>query len=232
MSNSVGLFGDSIMKGVVYDEVKKKYVYLDSSFANIFVQKTGFSVDNYAKFGCTLTKGNRIIEKLFSQLGKYKYIALEFGGNDCDFFWPAISEDPNGSHLPNTPIEVFERLYSQIIDRFIKNNYQPVFFSLPPLDPARYFQWLSKGLNESNIRRWLGDIDFIYRWQEMYSIAVTKIAAVKGVPLIDIRSEFLKSRNYRNLICDDGIHPNKAGHSLILETITKIMHLSKCVWQV
>ena len=33
--------------------------------------------------------------------------------------------------------------------------------------------------------------------------------------LIDIRSLFLLSHSYTNLLCADGIHPTIAGHSLI-----------------
>lgn len=219
MSDIIGVFGDSIMKGVVYDSGKSKYTYLENSFVNDFIKRTGIAVDNFAKFGCTLTKGEKIIEKCSEKLSRYKYIALEFGGNDCDFFWPAVSENPCDQHMPNTPIESFEIVYSRILDRLLENQYRPILFSLPPLDPHRYFAWISKGLDSDNILRWLGDVEFIYRWQEMYSLAVVKLAARKNIPLIDIRKAFLKCRDYKDLLCEDGIHPNAAGHSLIFNTI-------------
>ncbi len=221
MSDSICAFGDSIIKGVVYDTFKGKYIYSESSFAKSFAKETGFSVDNYAKFGCTLGKGERIIEKYFSKLSQYRFVVLEFGGNDCDFFWPAISDNPGGKHLPNTPLDTFERIYSQTIDRLKAKKCRPILFSLPPLDPHKYFSWLSRGLNGENILKWLGEVEFIYKWQEMYSDAVVKLAKTKEVPLIDIRSAFLNAHNYSDLLCDDGIHPNEAGHSLIFETIRK-----------
>jgi lysophospholipase L1-like esterase len=223
MAVSIGIFGDSIMKGVVLDEAKGKYIYLKNSFANSFVKKTGIAVDNYAKFGCTLTKGEKIIDKVSANLEKYKFIGLEFGGNDCDFFWADVARDPYANHQPNTPIDIFENLYSQIVEKLLGNNYRPLLFTLPPLDGERYFNWVSRGLNRDNILKWLGDVDFIYRWQEMYSLAIFKIAAAKGVPLIDIRSAFLRNRNYKSLICNDGIHPNEKGHALILNTITNML---------
>ncbi|MFA5634425.1 MAG: SGNH/GDSL hydrolase family protein [Anaerovoracaceae bacterium] len=221
MSDTIGVFGDSIMKGVVYDSGKSKYTYLENSFVNDFIKKTGIAVDNFAKFGCTLTKGEKIIEKCSEKLSQYKYIALEFGGNDCDFFWPAVSDNPHEKHMPNTPIESFEIVYSRILDSMVAKQYRPVLFSLPPLDPQRYFAWISKGLDSKNILRWLGDVEFIYHWQEKYSLAVVKLAATKNIPLIDIRKAFLKCGNYKDLLCEDGIHPNKAGHSLIFKTITE-----------
>jgi len=221
MTDTIGVFGDSIMKGVVYDDKKGKYIYLEDSFVKAFTNMTGIAVDNYAKFGCTLAKGEKIIEKLSSGLSRYSLIGLEFGGNDCDFFWPAISQNPLIQHLPNTPIDVFENLYSKIIDTLISRSCRPVLFSLPPLEPNKYFAWVARGLNAENILKWMGDIGFIYRWQEMYNIAVVKLTTAKRVPLIDIRSAFLKIPNYQSLLCEDGIHPNEAGHSLILKTIAR-----------
>jgi acyl-CoA thioesterase-1 len=224
MSVSIGIFGDSIMKGVIYDSKKDKYVYSDESFVKTFARKTGFSIDNYSKFGCTLKKGERIIERHLVRMPKYRLIALEFGGNDCDFFWPAISENPNADHLPNTPLDLFEHLYSNIIDRLSANHYQSVLFTLPPLDPQRYFNWLSRGLNADNILKWLGDVNFIYKWQESYSNKILSLAHEKKVPLIDLREAFLKKKDYKDYLCEDGIHPNEKGHYLMFGTLCEYMN--------
>lgn len=221
MIDSICGFGDSIMKGVIFDAIKGKYIFLKNSFANIFGLSEGVKVDNYAKFGCTITAGKSIIEKYASKLPDYKYTALEFGGNDCDFDWKAVAEDPDGTHMPKTPISEFEGLYSTIIDDVSKAGSRPVLFSLPPLNAHRYFSWISKGLNADNILRWLGDVEHIYRWHEMYNLVVMRLAAIKNVSLIDIRKAFLESRNYLSLLCEDGIHPNEAGHALISEVIKK-----------
>ncbi|MDD2215366.1 MAG: SGNH/GDSL hydrolase family protein [Eubacteriales bacterium] len=221
MVNSICVFGDSIIKGIVFDSIRGKYTILENSFANIFARNTKIRVDNYAKFGCTITKGKRIIDKLSDQLAEYKYILLEFGGNDCNLNWPAISERPEDRHDANTPIDEFEKLYSKAIDYVFECGSQPVLFSLPPLDAHKYFNWISKDLNAGNILHWLGDVEYIYRWHEMYNLVVLKLSAIKSVPLIDIRRAFLESKNYQNLYCEDGIHPNEAGHALISNVIKK-----------
>ncbi|HBG77081.1 MAG TPA: SGNH/GDSL hydrolase family protein, partial [Clostridiales bacterium] len=64
-------------------------------------------VDNYAKFGCTIETGKKMVEKHGKDLPHYQFTALEFGGNDCDFDWAAISEHPKGSHVPFTPLAKF-----------------------------------------------------------------------------------------------------------------------------
>jgi acyl-CoA thioesterase-1 len=222
MIESICIFGDSIMKGVIFDAIKGRYIFLKNSFLNILgMRNTNIKVDNYAKFGCTITVGKKLIEKHSSELPGYEYTALEFGGNDCDFDWKAISENPDALHIPKTPIDEFEKNYSEIIDRVASTGSKPVLFSLPPLNARRYFSWISRGLNADNILRWLGDEEHIYRWHEMYNIAVLKLAAAKNVTLIDIRRAFLETRDYLSLLCEDGIHPNEAGHALISEAIRK-----------
>ena len=52
MIDSICAFGDSIVKGVIFDTIRGRYTYLKNSFANLFVNHTGIKVDNYAKFGC------------------------------------------------------------------------------------------------------------------------------------------------------------------------------------
>ena len=47
------------------------------------------------------------------------------------------------------------------------------------------------------------------------------LAAKLSVPLIDIRSTSLMNHHYKDLLCEDGIHPNKAGYELIYKTIAK-----------
>ncbi len=219
MIKSICVFGDSIIKGVIFDAIRGRYIFLKNSFANIFGRNTGIKVDNYAKFGCTITVGDQIIDRHSSDLTGYEYTALEFGGNDCDFDWKAVSERPDDIHIPNTPVEKFEMIYSKIIDKVIERGSKPVLFSLPPLHAQKYFDFLSRGLNADNILRWLGDVEHIYRWHEMYNLVVVKLAAMKNAPLIDIRRAFLESRNYQGLFCEDGIHPNEAGHALISEVL-------------
>ena len=225
MSLEVCVFGDSIAKGVIFDSIKGRYIFLKNNITDILNNRLGLKIDNYAKFGCTIQAGKKIIEKHLPKLARYKYTALEFGGNDCDFDWAAISERPDDEHLPKTPIDSFEEIYSEVIDTVAKSGSTPVLVSLPPLNAPRYFSWITRGLNAENILKWLGDIEHIYRWHEMYNLAVLKLAAIKKVPLIDVRKAFLKVRDYTRLYCEDGIHPNEEGHRLISNII--IEYISK-----
>jgi acyl-CoA thioesterase I len=223
MIQSICVFGDSVSKGVVFDSVQKKYTLLKDNFVSMIERSANILISNYSKFGCTVTKGNEVLEKHQSELHQYDYTVLEFGGNDCDFDWAEVASAPDGVHKAKTPVTDFEENYSKLIDTVKNADGAPVLLSLPPIDAKRYFTWISRGLNSENILHFLGDIEYIYRWHEMYNLAVYRLAIAHHIPLIDISSAFLKTENYQRLICEDGIHPNEGGHKLISETITRYM---------
>ena len=58
-------------------------------------------------------------------------------------------------------------------------------------------------------------------------IEVFKLAINKDIPIIDITSKFLEIKNYSNLLCDDGIHPNEKGHKIIAEAIKEYIEKRK-----
>lgn len=219
---SICIFGDSVSKGIVFDAARKKYQALKDSFANLFCKKTSVPVTNYSKFGCTISKGQELIHRHAEELCGYDCVVLEFGGNDCDFNWREVSETPDGLHLPKTPLDEFERRYMDIFEEIRAKGGTPVLLSLPPIESNRYFRWISQGLNADNILHWLGDVHRIYRYHELYNMAVCRLAIKEQVPLIDIRSAFLLDRNYSDLLCEDGIHPNQKGHALIYNTIHSV----------
>ncbi len=214
MANSVCVFGDSLTKGVVLNQ-EKRYTVLRNSFANMIKSSANLALRNYSRFGCTVSKGLDSLLKHLAELKEYDYVALEFGGNDCDFNWAEVSAEPDAEHLPKTPIDLFLNKYTQMIEAVKHAGSRPALLSLPPVDAGRYFAWISRGLNPANILKWLGDVERIYRWHEMYNLAVCRLARDTETPLFDISSAFLERRHYQQFLCDDGIHPNEQGHRLI-----------------
>jgi len=218
----VCVLGDSIAKGVVYDETRKRYVFLKNSCVQLIQQNSGIEINNCSCFGCTVTKGESLLEKIEDELGEYDYTFVELGGNDCDFNWAKVAEDPYQKHDCNTPLDVFKEKYAEIIERIKKAGSKPVLVTLPPIDSERFFNWISKGLNKDNILKFLGDIEQISRWQAMFNDAVKQIAEHYRLPLYDIRSGFFESKcKMTDYLCQDGIHPNEEGHKLIYKTIAK-----------
>ncbi|MBR5938561.1 MAG: SGNH/GDSL hydrolase family protein [Clostridiales bacterium] len=117
-------------------------------------------------------------------------------------------------------IENFTATYRSIINEIKDLGKTPVLLSMPPIDSARYFKQISKGLCAENIMKWMrNDSQYITNWHERYNIEIFKLAISTQVPVIDITSIFLEKKNYSRFLCEDGIHPNEEGHKLIATAI-------------
>ncbi|MBU3111109.1 SGNH/GDSL hydrolase family protein [Clostridium lacusfryxellense] len=213
-------YGDSITKGIIYDDEKSKYAILKENFTSIIENKIKGPVYNAGKFGSTIIRGAR---KMYNDVIKKSpdIVLIEFGGNDCDYNWNDIAKNPDMEYKPNTDIITFRETLLAMIDTLKSNHILPVLMTLPPLDPLKYFKWISKedNTNEMNILHWLGTKETLFNWHNSYSKTITQVAIETNTVLIDVRSEFLKYNNYSKFLCRDGIHPNIEGQSLIANTI-------------
>lgn len=220
-NKNIIVWGDSILKGVILDEQDGKYKVMKNNSISSFAEITGCTIKNNAYFGMTSTKAlNRITTTIDKYpMGENDIVIIEFGGNDCDYNWSEVANDPDSVHQPKTTIENFKKSLQKMIDTFKQKGVTPILMNLPPLEPERYFNWISKGLNKENILHWLGDISRIYRWQEAYSCAAEWVARQSNCKMINVRESFLISTNYISQFCADGIHPNERGHQKILNSL-------------
>lgn len=219
----ISVWGDSILKGIVLDELTGAYRVLPNNCVSRFAEQTKSEITNHASFGMTTVKAYERILRSVERNPPQKddIVLVEFGGNDCDYHWEEISLRPDDYHEPKTPISVFGSKMQSIIDIFRDFGISPVLMTLPPLDPNRYFEWISRGLDGSNILKWLHDVNKIYRWQEAYNDIIIQTAKENGLRLINVRKSFLVSDHYTDLICKDGIHPNANGHETIYNSLIK-----------
>ena len=223
---TVVAFGDSVLKGVIYEN--EHYRVTDTAFYKRCEESLGIVIENKAKFGSTISKGESLFERSLASIKDTpgEYVIMEFGGNDCDFNWSEISEDPYAEHLPMSTISDFITTYTYMIDQVKSIGKTPVLLSLPPIDSARYLKHISRERSEENILKWMqNDRQFITNWHERYNIEVFKIAIGNNIPVIDITSAFLEQKNYSEYLCEDGIHPNEKGHELIANSI--MQHIAR-----
>ncbi|WP_298838219.1 SGNH/GDSL hydrolase family protein [Clostridium sp.] len=213
-------YGDSITKGVIYDDKKSRYATLKENFTSIVENKIKGPVYNAGKFGNTIIRGAL---KMYNDVIKKSpdMVLVEFGGNDCDYKWDEIAKNPEMEYKPNTDISTFRETLLSMVDTLKNNHIIPVLLTLPPLDPLKYFNWISKEniTSEKNILHWLGTKDRLFTWHNSYSKMISQVAKETGTVLIDVRSEFLKHSDYTQFLCKDGIHPNVEGQSLIATVI-------------
>lgn len=219
--HSAVIWGDSVARGVVLDESRERYRLTPSSAASIVAQQLGIEITNRSRMGMTSEEGLAMMEKDLARGISADVAIIEFGGNDCDFHWKEISKDPTALHLPRTEAGRFEQNLRNMIRKAKDAGMRPVLVNLVPINPEKYLRFISRdGLSAENILKWLGDTFQIYRYQERYSMIVSRLAQECGCKLFDIRSAFLNVWNgTTSLFCRDGIHPTEEGQRLISRAI-------------
>lgn len=222
----ISVIGDSLTKGVVLSD--GKYHELDRSFVNILAQESDMPIYNYSKFGSTLRYGHSVLARHQSEISGSEYTIIEFGGNDCDFIWDDIADNPDVRHLPRTPFEEYVSLYVDMIEKVRRLGSTPIMLSLAPIIGDRYFSYVTGKMNgerKANVYKWLGyDADTMYRWHEHYNEAAFQIARMTDTPIIDITSSLDRCVGGKEqYYCEDGIHPNAEGHRFIASQIMKIV---------
>lgn len=217
--NQLTIWGDSILKGITFDSARSRYAICRDSSGNRLQNELGLNVVNHAKLGCTLPSGLSIIDRDLANGLSSSLALVEFGGNDCDFDWDAVAQDPTAPHQPKTPLYEFENKLILLCRRLKQNGFEPVLMTLPPIDDERYFARISEGRNAENILRFLGSVRRIYTWQERYSLAISRVAETTGCTILEVRDRFLEHWDFRLLLSDDGIHPNAEGHAVIFDSM-------------
>ena len=215
---NITVFGDSILKGIVLENGRYS---INHDWERRLSDECGLTIRNCSRFGCTIGKAMAAIRRHSAQPAEGEDAVLELGGNDCDYDWAAISADPEGEHLCNTPPEEFRSRYREAIGLLRRSGRRIVMLTLPPIHSERYLRFLCRnGLSYDNILRWLGDVEHISRWQAHYNDIVREIAQEEQAELIDIRAAFPdRPEALDPLLCDDGIHPSRSGQKLIYQTL-------------
>jgi len=218
LHKTIEIYGDSIMKGTFLDGEAQRYRFSSEKLISNFQEKFSIKVSNKSMFGCTIVKGYDLLCKHVEKGLDSEAVLLEYGGNDCDYHWEEVAADPDFTHLPHTPLPLYIETYRKMVQMLQERHIDPIIMSLPPLDADRYFKWITrKGISGDNILKFLGDVQRIYRQQEMYSFAAAKIAYETGSMFIDVRTPFLARQDCKNLYSEDGIHLNQKGYQLVYE---------------
>lgn len=217
MIERVECFGDSIVRGALWADGRFR-LRPGSGFPAL--AELGLTVRNNAQIGASIVKGAKIVERRLPALDERTLAIMGFGGNDCNFDWQAVSDDPGGIHLPAVLLQSFAERYAKAIARVQDSGAQVALCTLVPLDADKFFAHITAGRSRDAILRWLGDVGILYRWHENYNRTVERLAATTGCALIDVRDGFLTRHDFRALIGPDGIHPTQAGYRIIDDILT------------
>lgn len=217
--------GDSIIKGVLFNQEENgrgHYSLSDRNIVDRVAESLHSEVLNLGKMGCTIEAGERILERHLTRLEGAQYVLMCYGGNDSDYDWKAIADQPESEHLPKTPLRVFEKTYMRVINQVLELGYTPLIMSLPPMDAQQYFNFFTSSFSDvqkSNVLKWLkGSVKTIWAGHELYNDAVKRVANATDCVLIDCTTTLGDGKGY---LCEDGIHPNLAGQSKIASIILR-----------
>ena len=213
----IEVFGDSILRGIQINPLNNRYHIDNRIDVSLLENRFDLDIENRTKFGCTVTKGEQLLNRYLEESSDCAAVIMNFGGNDCDYNWAEIARNPDGVHEQHTPIQKFVQTYTKLIHTLQEKAIYPIVANLPPLCPQRFFNWFCKDLNKENVLRFLDSINAIYRVQEYYSHTVEEIARTTGALFVDIRGTFLKRYRIEHFLCADGIHINTEGQGLITE---------------
>lgn len=218
------LLGDSLAQGIIFDKARARLTLTRDSFYNMIRPIFQGEIVNLSKLGRTLSDARKTLEQRL-KLCKPEAVAIELGGNDCDFDWDAVALAPDAPHKCKTPFEEFERGIRDLVQQLKSEGIIPVLFNLPPIDADRFFHHVCHHdpENERRVLSFLGSVTRIYWWHERFSSVIGQIADDMNTMFIDIRRAFLHHEDYRVFLCDDGMHPNAAGHILIAEQIQSFL---------
>ena len=218
LNNQLFILGDSISCGVMYDDAMHRYTLCRNTYDRV-LRNEGVTVKSYAKPGCTAADA-------VSALGKTEALAgaicvIEFGGNDSDLNWEEVSREPNVPREAKVPLKDYHESILRLIAYARNNGMHPIVAIPLPVVADRYFEWISQKLDRNAILHYLGNPEYIYRWQERYAYEALKAANEANCSIFDLRGLFLGQRNFADMMSVDGIHPNEAGYGVIREAALK-----------
>ena len=224
------VIGDSILKGAVTGtDSGHLFDIIENSSLNLAQKALGFEMDNQSVFGNVISKGQRKLNKMLERGETADFCIVEFCGNDSDYDWALVSENPNEAHQMRTPFEDYLRIYDEMIKTLREHKITPVIMISPALCAERWFNHITNGHNKENILNFLGgDIEKPFKNQKSYDDALVEYAKKNNVQTVNMREPMLATGHFDDLMCQDGIHPNEDGYRFMSEIwIKEIPNLKK-----
>ena len=227
-NTNITVFGDSIGRGITTDNGKIEK--LPISMVELFENEYCIKVDNRSSYGQSLKRLYKkgVIDKYINDIDgnkKQNVVVLELGGNDADFNWKMVAENPTINHDSQTPINEFAKLYGETVKNLTKAGVKVVVCTIVPIDSERFFNRVIGSLADKSrvLEFFKGDFNTIHRHQEEFNNEILRNAYTQGAKVIDLRRSFLHTNDFKGLMCQDGIHPNGQGHEQMFSVIKEFL---------
>ena len=202
--SEIYLFGDSASQGLVLDESGRYHVSRQGCIR--LLKRQGFPIRNHAVHGYTVLQGLASFENMKTEPGSR--CVIQFGGNDSDLDWDAVSREPEIFHDGRVPIPEFRENLARFIREARERLMEPILVTPLALISTRFYHWVSRERNADHILHYLHeDTESMYRWQERYATAVREVTA------------FSETSTIRALPCESKCVKSIAGSSLPLKSL-------------
>ena len=215
----ISVYGDSILKGAVTGtDSGHLFDIIDDNSLALAQKALGFELNNQSVFGNIVTKSQRKLMKDIERGCVGDIAIIESGGNDCDYDWNIVCQNPEGENQMRVPLSDFLRIYEEMINACRENKITPVMMTMPALVQDWWYEHICTSYDKASVEKFTGgQADVLYHNHEIYNFHLISLAHRLNVQLIDMRLAILESGKHREFMCRDGIHPNPDGYSFMAE---------------
>ena len=196
-----------------------------SCYTEVFLPRMeglDIALDNRSRFGYTAERGLGLIKKAIAAGERPDYALVEYGGNDCNFDWPAIGRDPDYPHQPAAALADFGSHHAgNASGRLLRSGagITPVLMSLPPVDSDKYYEYIiSKGVDRSSLLKLPRYALFPYTAiRSCIPSPYQSWPGRRSCPLLTCAPHLLEciGSPFSQLISGDGLHPTEKGYEIV-----------------
>lgn len=212
-------YGDSVTRGISF--VRGRLRILKENYPAILQKIIGNQGDIVNK-GIFNDDSDLLLKRLDKDVLELNpdVVLIHIGGNDCNFHWDQVAENPDNEHQPIVTINQYKSNIKEMIERIKESGAVPILLTLLPIDPKRYYDYLTT-IYDKSIAHLIASHGGIGHWHGLYNRSLNQVIKSTDVLSIDIRTAFKETGDLAMLLNDDGIHPSAKGYSVMAESVMR-----------
>lgn len=199
---SVSVIGDSLLKGIIYNENKKVYNIVEDSCVNLLQKESEFDINNFTLCGLNIENLNKYFNLVLNKTND-EIIILEIG---TDSFEQDLST--NGVKTLYTK-DKFNKILKKIIKKTKKEKKNLILTTIPYISNNKYYQFI---MDKKGLRNQTSVLDINNFIDEVNNI-IKRLSQKNNILFIDL-NKGINSFN-EELYSIDGKHLSLKGHNVL-----------------
>ncbi len=143
----------------------------------------------------------------YSKPGREIIVVIELGGNDSK----AIEKNDN---FANTPEQFYEQM-KKLCEQALSLRAKVILVGLQAVDESKTAPRTNPNTGHKSF--------FKNERMELFEKQIANVAQELRVDFVPVFADFSVSHQIDNLLFDDGLHPNKAGHEWLFKKVWKVL---------